>query len=189
MGYVIGCRVWIDEPDVRAIVQPTGAPIMRRNAQRGVPNGRSFIPGTWDGSRTASRWDRPPTVRLHPVGRPYSVLRTWLDAEQRFHGWYVNLEQPWQRTAVGFDSRDDVLDVSVADDLSRCRLKDVDELEFTVQVGMFTSAEARAIRAAADTAIADVNSRRWPFDEAAWTDALPSHLLVPPVLPAGWDAS
>jgi Protein of unknown function (DUF402) len=188
VGYVIGCRVLIDEPDVMAVVQPTGSPIMRRDAQRGGPNGRSFIPGTWDGSRVASRWDRPPTVRLRPVGRPYSVMRTWLVDEERFHGWYVNLEQPWRRTAVGFDSRDDVLDVTVADDLSRCRLKDVDELEFTVQVGMFTPADARSIHAAAATAIADVTDRRWPFDDTAWSQVLPSHLLEPTTLPADWDA-
>jgi hypothetical protein len=188
VGYVIGCRVLRDDGDVAAVVQPTGSPIMRRSAQRGGPNGRSFIPGTWDGSRVASRWDRPPTVRLRPVGHPYSVMRTWLAGEERFDGWYVNLEQPWRRTAVGFDSRDDVLDVVVSDDLDECRLKDVDELEFTVQVGMFTPAEAAAIRAAAEVAIADVAARRWPFDETAWNQALPAHLLIPTTLPPGWDA-
>ena len=172
-----------------ALVQPTGSPIMRRNAQRGGPNGRSFIPGTWDGSRIATRWDRPPTVRLHPVGRPYSVLRRWLVDEERFDGWYVNLEQPWCRTPVGFDSRDDVLDVTVSEDLTECRLKDADELAFTVEIGMFTAAEAGAIHAAADTAIADVSARRWPFDENVWNDLLPpADMLMPTTLPAGWDA-
>jgi predicted RNA-binding protein associated with RNAse of E/G family len=128
-------------------------------------------------------------VRLHPVGRPYSVMRSWLVEEERYHGWYVNLEQPWTRTPVGFDSRDDVLDVTVSEDLDECHLKDADELAFTVQVGMFTRAEAETIRAAADTALADVTARRWPFDEAAWNEPLPGHLLQPTTLPAGWDAS
>ena len=189
VGFVIGCRVLLDEPDMAALVQPTGTPVMRRNADRGGPNGRSFIPGTWDGSRLTGHWERPPVVRLHPVGRPYSVIRSWLVDEQRFHGWYVNLEQPWCRTTVGFDSRDDVLDVSVSDDLDECRLKDADELEFTVAVGMFTPAEARSIRAAADTAIADVSDRRWPFEKAAWNQVLPPHSLEPTTLPSGWDAS
>jgi hypothetical protein len=189
VGYVIGCRVLLDEPDVLAVVQPTGAPVMRRNARRGGPNGRSFIPGTWDGSRRASRWDRPPTVRLHPVGRPYSVMRSWIVEAQRFEGWYVNLEQPWRRTAVGFDSRDDVLDVVVSDDLRTHHLKDADELAFTVQVGMFTPAEARSIHVAADTAVADLAGRRWPFEETAWSQPLPPALLEPTTLPIGWDAS
>ena len=128
-------------------------------------------------------------VRVHVVGRPYSVMRSCLVDEQRFHGWYVNLEQPWRRTAVGFDSRDDVLDVTVSDDLDECHLKDVDELEFTVEVGMFTAAEARSIHAAAETAIADVGNRRWPFDEEAWTQVLSPQFLEPTTLPSGWDRS
>ena len=128
-------------------------------------------------------------VRLHLLGRPYSVMLPGSSSEQRFYGWYVNLEQPWCRTSVGFDSRDDVLDVTVSDDLNECHLKDLDELEFTVEVGMFTSAEARSIRAATDTAIADVSDRRWPFDEAAWDQVLPPRFLEPTTLPSGWDAS
>ena len=92
------------------------------------------------------------------------------------------------RIPVGFDSRDDVLDVVVADDLADCRLKDADELEFAVEVGMFSAADARAIHAAADIAIADVTSRRWPFDEGAWGRPPPPGLLLPTTLPAGWDA-
>ena len=51
VGYVFGCRVLLDEPKVVAVVQSTGSPIMRRIAERGGPNGRSLIPGTWNGSR------------------------------------------------------------------------------------------------------------------------------------------
>ena len=113
---------------------------MRRNADRGGPNGRSFIRvrGTDPGSPAIG--NGAPVVRLHPVGRPYSVIRTWLVDEQRFHGWYVNLEQPWCRTTVGFESRDDVLDVSARTISTSAACKDADELEFTVAVGMFTPA-------------------------------------------------
>jgi predicted RNA-binding protein associated with RNAse of E/G family len=115
------------------------------------------------------------------------VIRTWLEAEERFHGWYVNLEQPWVRTAVGFDSRDDVLDVTVTDDLHECRLKDEDELDFAVEVGKLTSGEARSIRASAISAITDVTTRRWPFDEGAWQTLRPSRYDQPLDLPLGWD--
>jgi hypothetical protein len=188
VGYVFGCRVLLDEPEVVALVQSTGSPIMRRIAERGGPNGRSLIPGTWDGSRRLSRWERPPAVRLHPVGRGYAVIRTWLAHEGRFDGWYVNLEQPWPRTPVGFDTRDDVLDVTVSDDLSEWQLKDADELEFAVEVGVVTAIEAESIRAAAESAIDDIARRAWPFNDAAWWDALPSSTLRPAKLPDAWDA-
>ncbi|MGQ0434517.1 MAG: DUF402 domain-containing protein [Microthrixaceae bacterium] len=189
VGYVFGCRVLLDEPEVAAVVQTTGSPIMRRIAQRGGPRGRSFVPGTWDGSRREVAWDQPPCVRLHPIGRSYSVIRTWNAADERFHGWYVNLEQPWIRTTVGFDSRDDVLDVTTSSDLSQWHLKDADELDFAVKVGLFTTADARAIHATAESTAEDIVHRRWPFDDATWDRVLPPELLAPSSLPDGWDLS
>jgi predicted RNA-binding protein associated with RNAse of E/G family len=115
------------------------------------------------------------------------VIRNWLAAEERFHGWYVNLEQRWVRTAVGFDSRDDVLDVTFTDDLGECTLKDEDELDFALEVGKLTPGEARLIRATAVSAINDVTSRRWPFDEEAWQTLRPSRYDPPVDLPLGWD--
>ena len=186
VGFVFGCLVLADDDETAAVVQPTGAPISTRKGRRGGPGGRSLLTGHWDGSRVERLWEGPPVVRLHPVGRSYSVIRTWVEAERRFHGWYVNLEQPWVRTTVGFDSRDDVLDVVVTDDLRQCTLKDEDELDFAVDVGKLTSSEARSIRTNAETAIDDITSRTWPFDESAWHAFRPARCDQPPVLPAGW---
>jgi predicted RNA-binding protein associated with RNAse of E/G family len=105
----------------------------------------------------------------------------------RFEGWYVNLEQPWTRTTVGFDSRDDVLDVSVADDLRSCRLKDENELEFAVEVGLLTSIDVLSIRATAQSAMNDIASREWPFTESFWQTLRPCGEHHPLALPVGWD--
>lgn len=177
----------LDDDEVAAVVQPTGSTITRRVGERGGPQGRSLLPGTWDGSREESTWDRPPSVRLHPVDRSYSVIRSWVSEEERFTGWYVNLEQPWSRTLVGFDSRDDVLDITASSDLSEWQLKDVDELEFAVEVGLVTRADARAVRSAADSAVDDLVHRRWPFDEATWERLWPQEPLQPVGLVDGWD--
>lgn len=189
IGFVFACRVVADDNTVVALVQPTGATVSRREGRRGGPRGRSMLPDGWDGSRTVSVWERAPMVRLHPIGRSYSVIRTWLEADRRFRGWYVNLEQPWVRTAVGFDSRDDVLDVTVADDLSECGLKDEDELDFAVDVGKLTATDARSIRSTAASAIDDITSRRWPFDDIAWHAFQPVLGDQPPDLPVGWHNS
>lgn len=37
---------------------------------------------------------------------------------------YVNIEEPWQRTPIGFDSRDHLLDIVVTVDLSTWHWKD-----------------------------------------------------------------
>jgi hypothetical protein len=153
IGYVFGCRVLVDDPDMVAIVQPTGAPVVRRLGARGGPQGRTLLPDKWNGKRATSVWNQPPVVRLHPVGRSYSVIRTWVAAERRFAGWYVNLEQPWVRTTIGFDSRDDILDVVVSDDLGACRLKDEDELALAVGLAQIAMDDANAIRATATAVI------------------------------------
>lgn len=146
-----------------------------------------MLPDGWDGSRSIGVWEQATTVRLHPIGRSYSVIRTWTEADRRFHGWYVNLEQPWVRTAVGFDSRDDVLDVTVTDDLSECGLKDEDELDFDVEVGKLTATDARSIRSTAESAIDDIKRRHWPFEDVAWHAFQPVLDDQPPDLPVGWD--
>ena len=186
VGFVFACRVLVDAPDVIAVVQPTGAPVVHRVGERGGPQGRSLLPGAWDGTRRETTWDRPPAVRLHPIGRSYSVIRTWLAGEQRFHGWYVNLEQPWIRTAIGFDSRDDVLDVTVSDDLAQCRLKDHDELEFAIETGLVSASDADVVRTTAASAMADVTNRRWPFIEPAWHHLRPQDHADALTLPTGW---
>jgi predicted RNA-binding protein associated with RNAse of E/G family len=125
-------------------------------------------------------------VRLHPIGQSYSVIRTWRD--DRFVGWYVNLEQPWQRTPIGFDSRDDVLDVVATDDLTAVTLKDEDELDFAVHVGHLSAREAAEIRRTAAMVRAEIANRHWPFDESGW-NALRLPIGMPPVeLPRQWDA-
>ena len=185
---MFACVVLVDATDVIAVLQPTGAPLARRVGARGGPQGRSMEPGGWDGSaREIGSWEGPPSIRVHPVGRSYSVIRWWDEASARHRGWYVNLEQPWIRTAIGFDSRDDVLDVVVAGDLSSCVLKDDDELGYAVEIGTFSASQAENIRAAAEAAVDDVNQRRWPFDESAWSRFRPPLDVTSPALPNGWD--
>ena len=46
--------------------------------------------------------------------------------------WYVNLEAEWVRTPIGFDTRDLILDVTVADDRSSWCLKDEQEINFRI---------------------------------------------------------
>jgi hypothetical protein len=187
IGTVIGCRVVVDDPTAVILHQPTGAPVMRRVGERGGPRGRTLLPGTWTGQHAPTTWNGSPSVRLHPIGEAYSVIRTWDHEQQSFVGWYVNLERPWQRTQVGFDSRDDVLDVVVSDDLERCSLKDEDELDFAVEIGVLDPEEAQEIRHVASRAMAAVEARWWPFDMATWAALAPPAKGGAVELPESWD--
>jgi len=86
-----------------------------------------------------------------------------------------------QRTSVGFDSRDDILDIAVASDLSAWQPKNADEVDFAVEIGLITRDDRRMIRAAAQAAVDAIVERRSPFDEATWSCRPPAawdHLEV-----------
>src|SRR5205807_2212557 len=128
----------------------------------------------------------PSTARVHPVGSGFAVLRHWDEHRRRYQGWYVNLERPWRRTPIGFDSRDDVLDLTVADDLSHWRWKDEEELAWAVEVGTMSRLDAEQARTAGEAAIEAIERRAGPFDDEAWTRWVPPPLSVPK-LPDEWD--
>lgn len=175
-----------DDPDAVVLFQPAGAPRKHRTGRRGGPGGRNMLPGGWDGGYRDSAFPGPSSVRLHPVGARYSVIRTWDDAAQEFRGWYVNLEQPWVRTPIGFDGRDDILDIRVADDLSGWEWKDADELDWSVDVGKVTPEYAKAVRQAGEDAAAQVAAGVWPFVGSAWDRYRPPSGWPLPTIPEGW---
>ena len=66
-------------------------------------------------------------LRVLLPGRPFSVWVCWSPGWE-FSFYFVNLEAPLARSAVGFDSRDHVLDICVRADPS-WYYKDRDELD------------------------------------------------------------
>ena len=185
---VLPALVVEDSRPVTALYVPAGAPIKIRHGLDGVAIERSLPFG--------ERWSRPwtlgdgtwaaHTLMLVPAGAAYAYWSYWRD-DWSFEGWYVNVQAPLRRTSLGWDTRDHVLDVVVAPDLSAWSWKDEDELEDAVAGGTFTRAEAAAIRAAAEQALAVLAEGRWPFDRdrSGWRPD-PSWRLRP-TLPPGWD--
>lgn len=98
----------------------------------------------------------------------------------------MNFEQPWKQTPIGFDSRDDILDIAVADDLASWRIKDRDELDWSVEVGKIPAAEAAATDRVADAVISRIEARAWPFTDEAWKPLVPESTWTTPTLPESW---
>jgi uncharacterized protein len=113
----------------------------------------------------------------------YSVLR-W-PADEGLPVWYVNLQDPLQRTELGFDTTDHALDVIVELD-GTWRWKDEDELEEAADNGLFTADEAAAFRADGNRAVARILDRAPPFDRD-WSSWRPDPGWAIPSLPDGWD--
>jgi predicted RNA-binding protein associated with RNAse of E/G family len=121
---------------------------------------------------------------LARTGAAHSICPSWR-SDYSFIGWYVNLEDPWRRTHLGFDTKDHVLDIWVLADRS-WRWKDEDELEAAVGAGLFTLHEAKAIREEGERVIERVEAWTEPFNEG-WEQWRPDPDWPLPSVPEGWD--
>jgi hypothetical protein len=186
VSYVYAGNLVACDEQVIAIFQPVGAPTRKRTGRRGGPRG-CMVPGGWDGGHAEGTWSGAPNVRLHVRGLAMAVIRGWDADAGSFRGWYVNLEMPWQRSPVGFDSRDLILDVTAADDLSGCSLKDDDQLSWVTEQGGLTAADAAWIREQGRQAAQRVARREFPFD-ADWSRFAPEPAWPVPQMPTRWNA-
>jgi len=157
------------EDSAEAIVLwiPAGAPAK-------VPAGGLRIPGEeWELEDVAPSRDQICVAR---AGRRHSIYVFWGDAGEFSH-WYVNFEQPLRRSAVGFDTFDEKLDLIVRPDGSY-EWKDEDELEQAAMAGLL---DANAVRAEATRVLEE-----WPFP-TGWEDWRPDPAWPVPTLLEGWE--
>jgi hypothetical protein len=114
-----------------------------------------------------------------------SFVRLFGEEHGRFLGWKVDMAAPHRRTALGFDTTDDVLDIIMRSDGS-WYVKDDADLDKYTEMGVYTPAEATRIRAACEEAMLLVEARLSPFD-AEWIDWSPPHEVPDMRLPKGWN--
>jgi hypothetical protein len=100
-------------------------------------------------------WDVSSLWILRP-GDWHAVWVSWL-ADGRHFGWYVNLQRPYRRTAIGIEAMDLMLDVVVEPDLT-WRWKDDEQFDEIVDRSIFDSATARSVRDEAHAVIERIES-------------------------------
>lgn len=177
-----------ESDDCVATWEPGSTVAMHSTRPKGGPRGRNLEPGTPHTGFEQGVWRGDGVLRVYRPGQSWSTWR-WLARDRTWSStWYVNLEEPWERSATGFDTEDWILDVVVADDGASWRYKDEDELDWAASSGRFSAREIERIRQAGSDASAVVESRAWPFD-ADWNRWLPHVGLPVPVLQPGWDSA
>jgi hypothetical protein len=114
-------------------------------------------------------WEGHGVLMLQRPGDAYAIWVFWHGPERAFHGWYVNLQEPFRRTAEGFDTQDLELDIWIPAG-GTWQLKDDELLDVRVREGRFTQDQARATRreAAKVTAELDAGRRWWDDAWASW---------------------
>ena len=128
-------------------------------------------------------WEAPTLVLMHE-GDWHAVWVAWLPDGSHW-GWYVNLQRPYRRTTLGFETMDLMLDVIIDPD-RRWRWKDEDELEIFVDRGAFEPALAERVREEGLEVARRAERNEPPFDEP-WPDWQADPKWTMPELPAGWD--
>jgi uncharacterized protein len=165
-------RPWIvveDSPELLVLWIPRGARTM-------VPRGRPVIPsGEWE--HEEGRFGTS-ALRVTRRSAAHSLLHFF--GEEGFERWYVNLERPLERTAVGFDLGDLFLDLLVERDGTHSWL-DEEELGAALEAGLLTTADAADARREGEAVLAE-----WPFP-TGWEDWRPDPTWPLPALPPGWN--
>ena len=127
-------------------------------------------------------WDMDHLWLLRP-GDWHALWVSWVGGDHV--GWYVNLQRPLRRTALGFEAMDMMLDVVVEPDLT-WRWKDEDEFADLLDRGLIDRATSDRVRREGEAVVDLVERRAAPFSEP-WPGVAPRPGLAAPELPAGWD--
>ncbi|HXK14070.1 MAG TPA: DUF402 domain-containing protein [Gaiellaceae bacterium] len=152
-----------DEPELLATYIAEGTPFV-------FPEGDWPIEGGRHPWANRERWTGHGVLMLQRPGEAHAVWVFWHGPERAFHGWYLNLQEPFRRTARGFDTQDLELDIWVPAE-GAWVLKDDELLDVRVREGRFTEDQAREARreAARITTELDAGRRWWDDAWAAWT--------------------
>jgi Protein of unknown function (DUF402) len=147
-----------DTDELLATYIPEGAPIRFPPAP--------FGPHPWLGKE---RWHGHGTLMLQRPADWYAVWVFWSGPKREFRGWYLNLQEPFRRTELGYDTQDLELDIWLPRE-GGYELKDDERLEQRVEEGRFTPEQVREIRAEAARILAEVESegRWWPDSWSEW---------------------
>jgi hypothetical protein len=170
-----------DNPELIAVYWPAGTPTMTP-AKRLTPldllsNQVCLVPGKW--------FDTDVLMLVTP-GSAHAINLMWETGQPKLRCWYVNLQEPFRRTELGFDSMDHLLDIVISPDRSAWHWKDEDEFEEAIKVGLYSSEEARAIRAEGERAIELLETGLQPFCDG-WERWSPPAEWETPTLLEDWD--
>ena len=171
-----------DTPEGIVLYLPPGTVGKQRTGERGGPRGRLMV--RWDGGHQDVTWHSTNVVRLYQEGDAFSIWVARDVATGKLAWRYINLEEPWRRTAIGFDSRDLWLDLYTEPGSDDWLWKDEDEVEWLVAQGRIDGsfvARARALgedavaRIRAGTTMLDPRWDAWQPDPSWGVPAAPDH--------------
>jgi hypothetical protein len=176
-------RVVSDDGRSRALFLCPGTNTKRRTGSRGGPSGRLLL--RWDGGYQDRPWGGNRVLILNDEGEPFSIWLIWDDKSNELQCWYINLEDPWRRTPVGYDSRDRILDIVVSPDLAEWEWKDEDDFRYRLNEAGARPSAAEAVRSDGLRAVQRLRDSREDYER--WRYWKPDPSWAVPTVVEGWD--
>ncbi len=143
-----------------------------------------FLPDDW--VLIEREWFGGGALYLSQPNNCFALIGFFDDANEKINRWYINLQTPYQRTAIGFDYLDQELDIVVETDLQSWRWKDEAEFAEAQQRGRISQANAQRVQSVADGIVADLENGRFMLPHT-WQKWRPPASWAAPVVPHGWD--
>jgi len=179
------CRVVQDTDELLALFIAAGSRYKagpKRTAAEKLADAKLPAPlgeGTW----------RNDTLRLMFPNARHSVSLFWerAGATRWFKRYFVNLEEPFRRTADGFDTQDHTLDV-IATPMLGFTWRDEPEFENHVALGFYTKELAAAVLAEGQRVIDDLANGTHPCLRG-WAQWWPEQAWPIPTIPPTWNTT
>jgi predicted RNA-binding protein associated with RNAse of E/G family len=176
-------RIIQDTPDLLAMYIAPGAPWRNpRTLDGGRPSPRNRATSQF--KVVEAIWQDFTMLRLKIPGSDYSV-ELYFNADLSFRAWYINMETPFRRFALGFDYEDEELDIIIEPDLSTWHWKDEDDLKEAVEFGFISKERAAFLYKEGERVTKWIQSGNSPFN--GWEKWRPDPAWQMPVLPDDWD--
>jgi predicted RNA-binding protein associated with RNAse of E/G family len=179
------CRVVRDDDELVALFIAAGSPY-KAGPKKTATEKRRHPQGPLPPEERVWRND---TLRVMLPGRAHSVSLSWDNTGgiRRLLKYFVNMEEPFRRTAVGFDTQDHTLDIEATPELD-WRWRDEQELDNHVAEGFFTAALAAAARVEGRRAI-EAMLRGEHACVNGWAEWRPPPEWRAPSFISGWDTA
>lgn len=191
-------RVVSDSSDLLALALWPGVERLAPTHQAGLSSSRradtvrslalpNLASGRWE--LAAWTWETNTKLTLLMPDAYFSVDLFFRDAGDLVM-WYVNFERPFQRTPIGIDTFDLLLDLVIEPDTS-CRWKDEGEYAQGRRLGVITDDEHDQVQQARDQVFALLDQRTGPFAERWLSWRRETHWSLPrlPANAATWPAA
>lgn len=184
--------VVVDTPELVVTWLPLDTPVLNGvdDASADVDSGKGHISAEKIAAKSwemgARRWHIEGTLRIKHPRSMWSLWVFWEPGMGSIKGWYINIDAPYTRSHVGFDTCDMFLDVIIKPDRESWWLKDEDEFEDAINAGIFDEKSAAEVRKAAESGLQTILSNRPPFD-TVWADWRPDTSWLLPQIPADWE--